>query len=109
MPFAVVLLILCMCCGRQSAPEIQKSERNLVQPDTVKGSMSVAGNEPFARLILTTSAGLSMEISADTSMFRSLWKLQNTNVVLIGVLRHRISGSILEVREFIPVPQKEKE
>jgi hypothetical protein len=45
-----------------------------------------------------------MEISADTSMFRSLWKLQNTNVVLIGVLRHRISGSILEVREFIPVP-----
>jgi hypothetical protein len=104
MLFAAVLLVLCICCCRQLTPEIQKSERNLVQPDTVKGSMSVAGNEPFARLILTTPAGLSMEISADTSMFRSLWRLQNTNVVLIGVLRHRISRSILEVREFIPVP-----
>ncbi len=45
---------------------------------------------PFSRLILTASSGLSVEISADSLLSRSLWELQNTNVILIGVLRKRM-------------------
>lgn len=80
--------------------EIQKPEGNLVQPDTVRGKMSVAGNEPFARLVLSDSSGLSVEISADSSISHTLWKLQNKNVVLIGVLRKRMDRTILDVKEF---------
>lgn len=104
MPFAAALLIICLYGCRQSTHDIQKPERNLVQRDTVQGNITVAGNEPFTKLILTTYSGLSVEISADSSLSRTLWKLQNTNVVLIGILRKRLDRNILEVRELKAEP-----
>ena len=41
-----------------------------------------------------------MEIFADSLLSRSLWELQNTNVILIGLLRKHIDRNLLEVRGF---------
>jgi hypothetical protein len=67
---------------------------------TWSGTIFVAGNEPFTKLMLNSADAGTYELKADSLIYRQLWQLQNTQIEVSGTVLASPFGKVLTVQTY---------
>ena len=99
-PFLLLIISFSSCCN---------CGKNLDKSNTVKGFITVIGNEPFTKLAVRTDDNKIYVLQVSKELKDELWKKQgNYYYVKYSDLREEEGVSTLVVEKIIPIIKEEK-
>lgn len=98
--FLLLMISFSACCNCGS---------NLNESNTVKGFITVIGNEPFTKLAIRTDDNKTYVLQVSKELKDELWNKQgNYYYIKYGELREEEGVSTLVVEKLIPFNKEEK-
>lgn len=98
--FVILMVSFYACCNCGS---------NLDESNTVKGFITVIGNEPFTKLAIRTDDNKIYVLQVSKELKDELWKKQgNYYYIKFGDRREESGNSTLVVEKVIPLVKEEK-
>ena len=99
-PFLLLIISFSACCN---------CGKNLDEGNTLKGFITVIGNEPFTKLAIRTDDNKTYVLQVSKELKDELWKKQgNYYYVKYSDLREEEGVSTIVVEKVIPINKKEK-
>lgn len=96
--FAVMVTSFYSCCN---------CGKNLDDSNTVKGVITVVGNEPFTRLAIQTDDDKTYILKCSKELRDELWKHQGSYYVIqYGDIRKEEGMNVLIVEKVIPIKKE---
>lgn len=68
--------------------------------DTLVGEIYVAGNEPFTRLMLSLGPSKSINLEADTTVLKKLWRMQGERIKIVGTIKKGLMGKAIVIKKY---------